>query len=477
VSTRPDLVLTIDQGSHATRALLFDAHGGIRARAEVAIPTLTTGPDRIEHDPDLLADSVLEVCARVLDEAARDGAARIVAAMATQRSTIVCWDRNSGRALSPAISWQDRRNAGWLTSMNARADQVRAETGLPLSPHYGASKIRWCLDHLPAVAAGASAATLACGPLASFLVARATREGSFLADPANASRTQLWSPASGDWSAELLTMFGIRRGWLPASVPTRHDFGTLDLPGRDIPLVIVTGDQSAVPFAFGPIDPKTVYVNIGTGAFLQLACDMPAAPPLLASILFADQDRRLYAMEGTVNGAGAALRWLEEQRGIDTVSILKQLDETGLRESHPPLFRNTVSGLGSPWWRADLQPGFVGDGDDRQLVAAVLESIAFLIAENLRCMLEQRAGVQQLVATGGLARSPYLSQTLAEVCNLPVRVPGETEATARGAAALAFGIDMAAVPAGGTTWNPAGDPALAERRQRWQEMMNSTLGQ
>ncbi|MBI2970211.1 MAG: hypothetical protein HYY36_05670 [Gammaproteobacteria bacterium] len=467
-----DFVLAIDQGSHSSRALVFDSQGSIHAHAEIDVPTLSPAPGFVEHDPDVLVDSVEGAAMAALARAGLRPGTGIKAALATQRSTIVCWDRGSGRALSPAISWQDRRNAAWLERLDPHAESIRLQTGLFHSPHYGASKLRWCLDYLPEVAAAARAGRLACGPLASFLLARITREGSFLIDPANASRTLLWSPHTGDWSSELLGLVGVDRAWLPAPVPTAHPFGHLRTAQFEIPIAVMTGDQSSVPFAFGPLDPHTIYINIGTGAFLQRQAAGPVAPPLLASILYADQARRIFAMEGTVNGAGAALRWLGETRHIDAAAIARTLAGPPLEHRPTPLFRNTVGGLGSPWWRAGgIEPGFIRDGSPEALTASVLESIAFLINENLEVMRAQSPGAQRVVVTGGLSRSPFLVQALADVSGLCVRRPDQTEATARGAAALVLGPDQDLAAPAHVDVSPRKDGNLDSRYAEWREMM------
>ena len=179
------------------------------------------------------------------------------AGLATQRSSIVCWDRVSGQALSPVISWQDRRAHEWLTRFALHAEEIHATTGLMLSAHYGASKLRWCLDHLPAVAQAQSEGRLAFGPLASYLVFRLTEERTLAVDPANAARTLLWNIKTLNWDEGLLHLFSIPASALPPCVPTRHHFGHLVAAGQRIPLALVSGDQSALtngqetkPYAF-----------------------------------------------------------------------------------------------------------------------------------------------------------------------------------------------------------------------------------
>jgi glycerol kinase len=476
-------VLALDQGGHGSRAVVFDERGVAVAEAQQPIRTVHGPHGEIEHEPAELARSLQQAADSALAQAPHLRVSR--AGLATQRSTVVCW-RADGIALSPAISWQDRRNAGWLAHLAAQAPRITALTGLPLSPHYGAGKIRWCLDHVPAVRAAAAAGELIAGPLAAFLCQRLVADAradsgapagrgtsAARADPANASRTLLWSADTRDWCEELLQLFGVERRWLPRCVPTRTDFGPIAT--GDITLTACSGDQSAIPFAFGTPEPTDVYVNLGTGAFLQrpLPQRPPDAQPLLASVLGGDEARAWFSLEGTVNGAGSATAWFARHAGTEEAplwSALELLPENAVL----PVFVNAVGGLGSPWWRPDLESRFVGVGDRPAQFAAVVESITFLIADNL-ALMRADAPPRRIVLTGGLSRSDWLCRRLASVLGLPV-ARGLTEATARGTAALAapeLAANWEAPPL--QIFDPAPNSALSERHQRFEQALRALL--
>ena len=241
------LYLALDQGGSSSRAVLFDVLGRQVAAAHVPIETQRPDADRVEHDAEELLQSLLIAAADALESPAAAGRPVVAAGLATQRSTIVCWDRNTGAALSPAISWQDRRNARWLQQhLGKREPWVRELTGLPLSAHYGASKLRWCLDELAPVRLALRDERLAAGPLSSFLLQRLCAEHPLVVDPANASRTLLYDTATLDWSGALLQAFDIPAEVLPRCVGTQHTFGTLMLGGTSrVPLRACSGDQSA----------------------------------------------------------------------------------------------------------------------------------------------------------------------------------------------------------------------------------------
>ena len=472
MTTAPaQLFLALDQGGHASRALVFDAQGRELAAAHVPVATRREGEDRVEQDPgDLLLS--LQLAARdACESPSVRGQVIAAAGLATQRSTVVCWDRNSGRPLTAALSWQDRRNAAWLERLRPRAAEVRACTGLVLSPHYGASKLRWCLDHVPEVQRAASTGDLSAGPLSSFLTSQLLRERPFVVDPANASRTLLFDPTSLDWSPALLAAFEIEASCLPRCVPTIFEFGTLPVGQQVIPLRACTGDQSAAAYAFGAPREDAAYVNLGTGAFAQrlVRTGVPLPDGLLHSVLSSDGHETIYSHEGTVNGAASAFEWLRAGSGLDVDRALHALPARPVTE--PPLFINGVGGLGAPFWIADFPTEFVGTGDDLQQLLAVLESIVFLLEANLATM-RRASPLERILVSGGLAGCDYLCQALADLSALRVERYALREATARGLAFLAAGQPVEWQPVTvERTFEPAPHPPLVARHARWRSEM------
>jgi len=481
------LYLALDQGGTSSRAVIFDSMG--REVASAHAPIATNRPDavRVEHDAEVLVQSLVTAARDACDSPLVGDRTIVAAGLATQRSTICCWDRNDGSALGPAISWQDRRNAAWLEArLGARAGWVRELTGLPLSPHYGASKLRWCLEELPEVRLALRDERLAMGPLAAFLLHRLCEERPLLVDPANASRTLLYDPAILDWSQPLLEAFEIPRDALPRCVGTGHDFGTLQLDtGRRIPLRASSGDQSAAIFAFGTPAATTAFVNAGTGAFVQRVLrESTGGGPrgLLRSVVYARTDEpasAVYCLEGTVNGAYAAVEWAATRAGLDPKRALAVLGKAP-SEDLGLLFMNGIGGLGAPYWLPDFTSEFVpvpgssvdpGSATGLQQIAAVVESVAFLVAVNVLAM-NRAAPLKHLVITGGLAASDYLCEVLADVTGMPVERPAVHEATARGIAFLAAGQpqDWQPVPVE-RTFTPARRAAMVDRFDLWRDAM------
>lgn len=478
-SANPEpLYLCLDQGGHSSRALVFDQRGRLYREARRPLTASSTGDGRVEYRAEELVNSLRDCLTDIRAELGETCSSLVAAGLATQRSNIACWDRIDGTALGPIISWQDRRHARWLEQLTDQAGRIHALTGLTLSPHYGASKLRWCLDNLPPVQQAREQNRLMLGPMAAYLVRQLTREARALADPVNASRTQLWSLQHHDWDDELLALFGIDRDVLPPCAASRADFGHLALADLELPLQLVTGDQSAALYAYGPLRTDTAYLNLGTGAFVSRPSDGRAVfdPRLLSSLVLLDGDRADYVLEGTVNGAGAALDWLaqRQQRELEPADLACWLTEMA---PSPLLFLNGVGGLAAPYWRADFESRFIGEGTPDQQAVAVMESIVFLLQTNLERMQEKLGPVQQLQVTGGLAHLDGLCRRLADLSGTPLYRPRECEATARGIAYLLAGQPAHwPEPGIGMAFLPSPDPALQQRYRAWQDAMTAALG-
>jgi glycerol kinase len=469
------LYLALDQGGHASRAIVFDAGGGKLAEASRPIDTLVEG-ERVELDPQQLLDSLRQsaedACRQLGGERHRIRAA----GLATQRSNIACWRRDSGEAIGPVLSWQDRRAPEYLQGLEAA--QVHERTGLFPNPHYGASKLAWCLAHGPGIADAAARGELLFGPMASFLASRLGNAPA-VADPANASRTLLWNLHTREWDGVLCQHFGIDPSLLPPVAYSRHDFGRLEILDLSIPLTVVTGDLSAAAFVHGAPQPQRAYVTVGTGAFVQRLSRQPpdGAPRLLNGVVWDDGHEAWYSLEGTVNGAGSALAWLARQHGVDEGYIQEHLPNWCVTEQTPPLFLNGVSGLGSPHWRAGFTSRFIGEGGLAAQAVAVLESIVFLLVENLRSMSEVLSTPDSLVVSGGLSQLDSFCRRLADLSGLVVNRSGETEGTAKGLAYLLAGMPERWQRLAGDRFEPGQDEAgpITERYRQWQAQMQAAL--
>ena len=473
-------ILVIDQGGHASRAQVIGQDGKVHGHGESPISATLSSDGHIEYTPEKMLKSLQDA----IQQATRNiNSSHIqTAAMATQRSNIICWDKITGEALSPIISWQDCRAHQWLATKKDHAHTIHQQTGLFLSAHYGASKLHWCLHNIDAVDKANQQHRLAWGPMASWLTTQLCLEHPFICDAVNASRTLLWSLQKCDWSEELLQLFELPVTGLPPSSANHFNFGTITINKHNIPLQIVTGDQAAALYAFGTPQTDTAYITAGTGAFILNPCgaQAPDNSPLLSSIVLLNQTGPYYVHEGTVNGAGSALDHYATQLSLP--DYITKLPEWLARSENPPLFLNGFSGLGTPFMQAEFSSRFIGDGDAINHLVAVIESILFLLQLNLDHMKVLNPSLKRIIIGGGLARFNGFCQRLADLAGLVVIRPEQIETTCQGLAFLAFqGLGLTQDKQNMTSltdsapFSPTDNPKIQRRYQQWLKAMEQQI--
>ncbi len=462
-------VLSIDAGSQSVRAALFTLSGEcLSSRHEPCAQTSAQAD--VQQDP----QAILAAVKACLNNVKLEGEIQ-AAGIVSQGASAVCYRRADGSPLSPVISWQDRRGEGYLNQLAMSADEVQRRTGLPLSCHYGATKLRWCLEHLPQVAQAQRDDNLAAGPLMSFLLHHLCVERPVVVDAGSASRTQLWNLHEQRWDLDLAREFGVPTSVLPTGLGTCSPLGTLEIAGRRILVVLANRDQQAALFADGRPQETAAYVNLGTGAFIQCLLPEPRGPRelLVNRVLSGEQvSKPLYSLEGTVHGAAGALPWLDRHLGF---AIVPQLLEDAL-EYNPPgdktvYFINGVIGMGSPYWRSQSLGQFSDGLTTQEKLLAWLESIAFMLVENLR-IIERSVQVNQLWLSGGFSNLSGLIQRLADLSGLTCYCREDHEATLRGAAFLAAGQPHSWRTAKPRTFWPAPNPGLEQRFEQWRTAMD-----
>jgi glycerol kinase len=428
--------LGVDQGSHASRAVLFDDKGDIVAAAAQQVTAQRFGDGRVEYAADQLLASVAQVIQQVLSNLDALQLQRVAACgIATQRSTMLAWDAN-GKALSHALSWQDVRAAGLLDHLRPHQAKIRHLTGLPLTPYYSAVKMNWLLHHAAVVMQQAHN-TLRLSPLVSYLLFHLLQGRPYVIDYSNAQRTQLFGIGSLAWSEYLCHLFDVDKTFLPACRPMCSSYGKLADTG--IPVTAVCGDQNAAMFGIGALKQGEALVNIGSGAFVLRELDRYSiSTRLLTGIAYSGSDYVSYMREATVNGAGNALSWAQQEWGI--VDLFDRLPEWIDEVLQPPVFINTVGGLGTPWMCSGIDPRFIGNEkySRAEKVVAVIESIVFMLQVNIELMAAE-APLQCLRVSGGLSQLDGLCQKLSNLSGLAIGRTNVSEATARGAAWLAAG--------------------------------------
>lgn len=441
-SHHPDLTLVIDQGTHASRIALFtDAGESIYLESQTIASTSFSAPSsaskQIYYEQD--ADEILQSIQTLLSALPHNLQHRIKqCGLCTQRSSIVAWHKTSGETLCPLISWRDTRAQTFIDKLQAHKNTVREISGLPLSPHYSASKIHWLLHNNPAVQQAANDKQLNIAPLASYLLFHLLNEKPYLIDHSNAQRSQLFDIHQLNWSKTLLQLFQINPQCLPACAPVIHHYGNLCF--NNIPLTTVVGDQNAALHAFPKLHRHQALVNIGTGAFiLSPVSNNESIPKLLKTLSHSHANSSHFIHEGTVNGAGAALSWQQQNdihNNLDS-DIFSQLPHWLKQVKQPPLFINTIAGLGSPWWcshAGDAEFLCKTHADQAHCYTAIIESIIFLIVKNIQ---QLNIVPENVFISGGLSQLDDLCQKLADVSQIKITRFNSMETTARGCAWLA----------------------------------------
>lgn len=428
--------LGIDQGSHSSRAVLFNGSGEIVEQAAQKVRLERHADACAEYDAAQLFNSVENVVRHVLDAADKQKIEQVSACgITTQRSTVLAWD-DAGVALSPALSWQDVRAENFVQKLKCHEREIRQLTGLPLTPYYSASKMNWLLNQSDNIKQYARD-KLRLSPLISYLLYHMLDNKPYVIDYSNAQRTQLFELDSLTWSERLCRWFDVDIDFLPECKPMCAHYGKL--LETDIPVTAVCGDQNAAMFGTGALQQGVALINMGSGAFIlrELGC-YSSSVTQLTGIADSDKDNVGYMREATINGAGNALSWAEKQWGIE--DLVDSLPDWMQAVTEPPVFINSVGGLGTPWMQGGIVSAFVGNGvySDAEKAVSIIESIVFLIQVNLELMAAE-APLKKLKVSGGLSKLDGLCQKLSDLSGYEVERSNVAEASARGIAWLAAG--------------------------------------
>ena len=490
--------LVIDQGTHASRACLFDEAGKLVNEQVKEIALRRISHSHIEQDAEEIVRSVMEVVQKLIDDLNKglkdnpssktsDQPVIMSSGIATQRSSVLAWKKD-GTALSPVLSWQDTRGADLLKELKQAESEIQRLSGLPLSAHYGASKMHHLLNS--AACRDVAHDELRLSPLVSYLLFHLLDKHPYIVDHSNAQRTQLFDLHDLNWSPRLSSLFQVPVDTLPACVPVlstkSSPHGTLQ--GTTIPVTVICGDQNAAIFGAGTISSDSALVNFGSGAFiLTLLEHYRESNRLLNTIAYSENHEALYAREGTVNGAASALDWLEDRHG--TSDIWQQLPAWLDEIKQPPVFINTIGGLGSPWWNRDIDAEFIttADGTDNdgqhsstpdlpKQAVAVIESIVFMVCSNLETIQHEKP-VSVLRVSGGLSRLDGLCQKLANLSGLKVKRVDIKETTARGTAWLVADRPIQWSDTTFETFSPADAAFLKERYALFNKRLNELLNE
>jgi glycerol kinase len=438
-------VLAIDQGTTGTTALVVARDGRLLGRGYREVTQHFPAPGEVEHDPEEIFRITLEAAREAVRQA---DAVPVAVGITNQRETVCVWDRDTGRPLHRAIVWQDRRTTPRCRQLarQRKVTLIRARTGLVVDPYFSATKIEWLLEHVPGLERRVASGEAIFGTVDTWLLFRLTNGKSFATDHTNASRTMLYNLGTRAWDDKLLALFGVRREALPEIRSSSGSFGVCEAEHLDaeIPVTGIAGDQQAALFGQGCVEPGQAKNTYGTGAFLLLNVGrrrVDSARGLLTTIACGPRGEPVYALEGSIFVAGAAIQWLRDGLNLiahaaETERLAREVPDTG-----GVYFVPAFVGLGAPHWEPNARGTIVGltRGTGRaQLARAALEAIAFSTKDVLEAMAaDAKLRLHALQVDGGAAANDWLMQFQADLLGVPVARPDVVETTALGAAALA----------------------------------------
>jgi glycerol kinase len=431
------LLLGIDEGTSAVKAVLYDAELRPLAEARREKRLSYPKPGWVEQDGEEVLDAVVSAVGELLEATDEPVTA---CGLDHQGESVLAWEADTGRPLTPIVTWQDKRSQEVLDRLEreGRADEVQRRSGMPLDPYFSAGKLAWLLEHDDAVQQALDQGTLRMGTVDSFLCARLG--AGFATDPSTASRTQLGAPK---WDPALLELFGVPASVLPEIVDTAGDLGTLRHSSWDqeVPLRARCVDQQAALAGAGCVRPGLVKATYGTGVFVLAHAGNERPVPgggLLPTVAWSVEGRVEWAIDGGVFTAGALLDWLSRELGLGADPAALAADAATVDDAAGVKLLPALAGVGAPWWKPEARAviaGLSAGVRPAHIARAALEGIAWRVAD-IVSVIQETVPVQVLRVDGGLTRDPTLLAFQADAAGVTVQ-RGPVDATAAGAAALA----------------------------------------
>ncbi len=479
----------LDQGTSSTRFMIFDADARVIASHQLEHKQIFPNPCWVEHDGAEIWTRTQEVIAGALDKAGLKPGDLTAIGITNQRETTIAWDVKTGKPLHNALVWQDTRTAEFMDNLSdAHKELIIHRTGLAIAPYFSASKMKWLIDNVPAVADAVKAGTACIGTIDSWILWNLSG-GTFATDVTNASRTALMNLETLDWDPELLALFAIPRSVLADIKPTSHVYAKT---GDGVAIAALVGDQQGAMIGqtcFDVGDSKTTY---GTGNFALLNTGtkiVRSQHGLLTTVCYKIGDSpAVYALEGSVAVTGSAIQWLRDQLGIIKSSSEIEALASSVEENGGVYFVPAFSGLFAPYWRSDARGVIVGlsrASTKAHLARAALEAIAYQTRDVLDAMsADSKVPLTSMRVDGGATANNLLMQIQSDVMGIEIIRPEVIETTALGAAyaaGIAVGVwkspdDVRNKWRENHRWSSTLDPNLrAKKYAQWTKAVQRTL--
>lgn len=443
-------MLSVDQSTQGTKALLFDNDGKLLKRKDVSHAQIVNDKGWVEHDLDEIWENTKKAVESLLSEQNVKSEEIAGIGISNQRETIAVWNRKTGHPVYHAIVWQCARGEKICNDLKKRgaAVSVKEKTGLDLSPYFSACKLAWIFQNVPEAGKLAKSGELCCGTMDSWLIYKMTGGECFKTDSSNASRTQLFNIHSLGWDKGLCELFGVPMNALPEICDSDALYGQTDLEGvltEKIPICGVMGDSHGALFGQGCHETGMAKATYGTGSSVMMNVGKDAADPqdgLVSSVAWTMHGNTSYVLEGNINYTGAVITWLKDKMHLIENPIETEELACKANKEDSCYIVPAFTGLGAPYWNSEataMITGITRITGREEIVKAALECIAYQINDIVSCMDRQFAehtgkGMQELRADGGPTKNGYLMQFQSDILNIPVVVPENEELSGMGAA-------------------------------------------
>ena len=446
MSMQKSYIISLDQGTTSSRALLVDEEGAIQGMVQKEFKQIFPKSGWVEHDPKEILESQLGVLNQLMQEQNVNASDIKAIGITNQRETAIVWNKHTGEPVYNAIVWQDKRTADICESMKSDglAEHVRQTTGLVIDSYFSGTKVKWILDNVAGVKEQAENGDLLMGTVDTWLVWNMTNRSKHVTDYTNASRTLLYDIVNLKWDDKLTDVLGIPKSMLPEVKPSAYHFGDYELDGVSIPIAGIAGDQQAALFGQACFTEGSAKNTYGTGCFMLMNTGekpMFSKNGLLTTIGYGLNGKVTYALEGSVFIAGAAVQWLRD--GLELIKDAKETEALAdsVEGENPVYVVPAFAGLGAPYWDMYARGAVFGltrDTGKAHLAKATLESLAYQTKDILKAM-EDDSGIQleNLRVDGGACANNHLMQFQADILDTEVHRPEVIESTAMGAAFLA----------------------------------------
>jgi glycerol kinase len=441
-----DYLLSIDQGTSSSRAILFNVSGQILYTAQREFPQYFPSDGWVEHEPEEIWRSVVVVVNEALTKIGADDCI-VGVGITNQRETTVVWDRNTGKPIHRAIVWQDRRTSDFCQSLKAKGyeNTVQKKTGLLIDPYFSGTKVKWILDSVEGARDKAEKGELAFGTIDTFLLWKLTEGRSHKTDATNASRTMLFNIHDQCWDTELLDVLQIPAKMLPEVCDSADDFGVCGsaMFGTELPILAMIGDQQSALVGQACFKTGMSKSTYGTGCFMMLNTGGQALLSenrLLTTVAYRVNGQTCYAIEGSIFVAGAAVQWLRDGLKLFASAAESEYLASQVALDHGVYLVPAFTGLGAPYWDPDARGGIFGltrDSGINEIVSATLQSVCYQTRDLQEAMAADGQRPINLRVDGGMVANNWVMQFLAEILGATVERPKVIETTALGAAYLA----------------------------------------